>query len=637
MNRVVAGIYDPDRSRGSEHRETLTSALSKSEPAHVEEHGPLTLAFDGPKRVGGTAAGTAGCLLDGHIYNIAEVAGSLGLPAEDPEAVLARGFTTLGDSLLTRLRGDFALVSWDERGDGLLACDQLGGRALVFQRRGRRLLFASEIRYLLRMLPARPEPDPAFLAHWLGLSSPPGDRTIFGGVWRIRPAHLMRFGPEPARPREYWRPRYRETVQISRAHAAAELRTSLERAIERRCGPPHRTGVLLSGGLDSSSVAGLAARSVPKDRAPRAAYSAVFPGHRSVDEAQLIDRLTGALDLPSVRIAVHDGSVLAGAVEYISTWQVPPTSPNLFFWLPLLRRAAADGVDIMLDGQGGDEMFSMSGYLIADRLRSGRLVSALSLARQFPSGLDAQDARRVRARIRDYGVRRVLKAPVAVRKMRDAWRSPQGTSPDWFGAELAQARVDTDEQRSWLDAEQPEWAAWLAHSVTGNATVLAYDYIRQRSKLAGLEARHPLIDVDVIELMLRLPPEFSFDSALNRPLLREAVAGLVPDELRLRTTKSSFDEVFRAALTGPDMPVARRLLEDPRAELARYIDLELMSRELLAAPPTDEHARIDWAVQVWRLLTAECWLRSQADPSFTAALLDGGELRGASYELLPPF
>lgn len=637
MNRALAGIFDPGGGRSGEPRRILTHALAECGVGHIEENGPLTLGFAGPADAGRTP-GRPRCLLAGHVYNIADVARSLGTEADDPERVLERGFSTLGPSLLSMLRGDFAIVSWSEDGSGLLACDQLGGGTLVFKRDGRRLTFASEIRHLLPALPTRPGPDHASVAHWINVSGPPADRTMYAGVQRIRPGHFMRFGPEPAAQQRYWRARYEGTIRVSRPEAAAELRASIERAIERRAGPPGQTGMLLSGGLDSSSVAALAKRSLP-DRAPTTAYSAVFPRHRSVDESQLIDQLARELGLRSVRVAVQEGSVLAGAVEYMSAWQLPSSSPNLSFWLPLLRQAAAEGVTVMLDGDGGDEMFALSGYLIANRLRTGRLLSAISLARQFPSGVGTHDARRVLARFKEFGLRRAVPIPAQVRRLRAERRGPRALAPTWFTDETARAYADTNEEWDWLNAPGPLWAAWREHTLTFSAgPVAAYENLRLRSQLAGLHPRHPLTDVDVIELMMRLPPEFSFDPALNRPLFREAVSGLVPNEVRLRPTKSYFDQVFQEALSGPDLAVARRLLTDPEAELRRYVDIDLMIGELLTpAPPPPGEARLPWATQVWRLMTAECWLRSQADPSFSRTLLDSGDLREPRYELLQPF
>jgi asparagine synthetase B (glutamine-hydrolysing) len=226
-------------------------------------------------------------------------------------------------------------------------------------------------------------------------------------------------------------------------------------------------------------VAGVAASC---GRPPVRAYSAVFPRHPTIDESALIELLTCELELSSFALPVLGGSVVSGAVDYMREWEVPATSPNLFFWATLLRQAARDGVTAMLDGEGGDALFWLSPYLLADRLARGGLRSA-------------------------------------------------------------------------------------------NASV-------------GLHARHPLLDVDLIELVLGLPPELAFDARLSRPLLRESVRGLIPEDVRLRPTKSSFDALFHELLSGGDLAAARSLVLAPDAEVNAFVDPIRVRAELFDKGPS---------------------------------------------------
>jgi asparagine synthase (glutamine-hydrolysing) len=142
--------------------------------------------------------------------------------------------------------------------------------------------------------------------------------------------------------------------------------------------------------------------------------------------------------------------------------------------------------------------------------------------------------------------------------------------------------------------------------------VLARDHVRARSAMAGLEPRHPLLDADVIDFMLGVDPEQGFDPHLSRPLLREAVAGLLPDAVRLRTAKSTFDAVFHRSLAGPEAERIRSLLTAPDAETRPYVDPDAAAR--LVAPEGWRAAGgvQQWGLAVWRLVTAELFLRHQA-------------------------
>src|SRR5581483_3834725 len=126
-----------------------------------------------------------------------------------------------------------------------------------------------------------------------------------------------------------------------------------------------------------------------------------------------------------------------------------------------------------------------------------------------------------------------------------------------------------------------------------------------------IEPRHPLVDVDVIDTALRIDPTLAFDPRFNRAMLREAIDDLVPDQVRLRRGKSNFDALFHQLLAGPELPAVRQLLDPTHAELRAYVDMAALYRELVETDPrTGPEGLMHWAIRVWRLVTAECWLRS---------------------------
>jgi hypothetical protein len=169
---------------------------------------------------------------------------------------------------------------------------------------------------------------------------------------------------------------------------------------------------------------------------------------------------------------------------------------------------------------------------------------------------------------------------------------------------------------AWKQLDGPRWWAHTAHGLTrGIEETGVFEHQRRRASVAGLRARHPLFDLDLVELCLRQPPEASFDPHRNRPQLRAAMAGLLPDSVRLRPGKAWFDSLVIDCLVGADGPAVRALLSDPRAELGAYVDLRRLHDELPIATPPQDGARFGWMHLIWRLLTAECWLRLQASPN----------------------
>jgi asparagine synthase (glutamine-hydrolysing) len=162
---------------------------------------------------------------------------------------------------------------------------------------------------------------------------------------------------------------------------------------------------------------------------------------------------------------------------------------------------------------------------------------------------------------------------------------------------------------------------------------LVYDHLRRRSALAGLATRHPIADVDLLETVLALPPELAFHPRHGRPLLREAVAGLLPDEVRLRAAKSDFNAPFHAGLAGPDLPLVRRLLGGRDARIGAYVDRAALARDLLGAVPAGGGELQDWGLYTWRLVTAEMWLRMQDGVQAQTALRQEVEVLPMDVEI----
>lgn len=578
----------------------------------------------------GTGGLTNGVLavLAGVLDDRRELAGTLGSSPADPQHELAAAaYRRWGVEGLARLRGSFALLLWDTaRGHGLIAVDQLGAGGTVYTRAPGTLAFAAELRDLLPLLDTAPEPSEPALVRWLVDGTRDRGETFLTGVCRLPGGHLLRLDEQAAVPEPYWRPRYGGERRLGRAEAARELRTALERAVVRGCERQPPSGILLSGGLDSTSVAAVA-RAAGRELV---AYTAVFPQHPATDESALVAERTQLLGLPSAGIAFRRGGALAAGLRSLERWKLPPASPNLFFHEPLLQLARREGIATMLDGQGGDELLGESRYLIADRLRSGRWLEAAHLARTHLGPEHASSRAAQRHVVREIAVKGLLPARLH-RWARD--RRPERYAPPWLTDEGSRVYAGGLSRWSWKEARGPRWWSYLAHVVTaGRERAGAHESLRHMFADAGLRGSHPLLeDVDLVEAVLALPPAYGFHERLSRPLLREAVADLLPDRIRLREEKSYFNDVLADAVHVVDEPVIRRLL-GPGAELRRFVRADVFDR--LRAIPEAHRGRRE-TLLLWRFTAAECWLQTQADSGFPAEALQTWELAEPRFELVP--
>ncbi|MGN6586627.1 MAG: asparagine synthetase B family protein [Solirubrobacterales bacterium] len=553
-----------------------------------------------------SVAGGMVCRFDGRLDNAEMLLRELGQDGERAgggsiEDLLARGFRRWGTSLPERMRGDFALLAWDpERREGLLARDQLGVRPLLLAEAGGRLHFAVELRDLLERLRFTPAPDPAGVAHWVALSARPGHGTLYRGVERLGPGELLHLTPAGPSRHRYWEPRFQEPPALRQEQPAELVQEELRAAVARRRDPERETGVLLSGGLDSSSVAAAAGGEL-------VACSGVFPEHPEADEAELIGELRRDLRLGGVEAEVRPGGLLACALEYVAAWRAPQLGWGDFWTLPLLRAAARRGVGTMLDGDGGDELFGPRLYALADALRRGRPRRALELAKRLPGAgphVGRREMAAVFCRIALGGAAPPLPASL---------RPPLGPTgaPDWLDRRSLRLLRRSDDPGAWKRLDGPRWWAASAHGIAYAIEAAGvFEHQLRRATTAGLEARHPILDLDLVELCLRQPPEATLDPRFNRPLLRSAMAGLLPDSVRLRPHKARFESLILACLSGPDAAPIEQLLLAPEAEIGAYVDRRRMADALFGADAVSKEEPFKWMWQVWRLLGAELWLRS---------------------------
>jgi asparagine synthase (glutamine-hydrolysing) len=364
--------------------------------------------------------------------------------------------------------------------------------------------------------------------------------------------------------------------------------------------------VKLSGGLDSACVAaGMTANGFADRRA--LAIGSTFSAHRETDERELIEATARHTHLPLELIAFDsDSSMLAPALEHIARWRLPPGSPNLFVWQPVMARARELGVDLMLDGEGGDELFGLAPYLIADRLRAGRPYGAWSLTGHIP-GIGLNPDRRIRMRmLRHYGLRPLV--PSAVKRYREARRRRVSLGAIVPRAE-AQALADLQTPSHGDRRDGPLWWRFQAESLIDMRDLLDVGaHFRREAADEEIDRRHPfLYDLRLTEAALRLPPQVQFDSIRDRPLLRDALVGLIPEAVRMRHTKSHFTPLLLAGIRADEAGLVEPLRRAD-APVRAYVATASLDRKLEVPPP--ERPMHD-AISMWRVAIANRWLSSQ--------------------------
>jgi asparagine synthase (glutamine-hydrolysing) len=494
-----------------------------------------------------SADGAISIVFNGEIYNHAELRSQLlakghvfATDHSDTE-VLLHGWREWGEGMLERLNGMWAFAIYDSRTRRLfLARDRFGKKPLYYFHRNGTFAFASELTALFEHpLAPRNQSEIArvkFLAHALI----PAPHSAIEGIYKLPAAHRLTIEVERGSPKiqRYWR----YTLEPQNRHKneaalAEELLETLARATRRRLVADVPLGIFLSGGLDSSTIAALAARDVQDrtlqtftigfkepsfDESAFAAQVAEFlkTDHHTdtlgLDAAlEVMPRIFDLLDEPQ-----GDGSLLP-------TW--------------LLCRFARRHVTVALSGDGGDELFA--GYDPFRALRLAGLYSSL-VPRPLHAALRLLAARLPVSHANlslDFKIKRTLRGLDHPSRL---W------NPVWLGAlEPSELARLTDSRFSVEEIYSEAIEAWESCSGTDpvDRTLQFYTEIYlqdgilskadRASMMNSLEVRSPFLDIEVADFARRLPHHDKLRGKTTKYLLKRAVEGVLPHDIIYRSKK----------------------------------------------------------------------------------------------------
>lgn len=456
--------------------------------------------------------------------------------------VLLKAYEAAGIDCLEHFNGDFAFALHDARSRILLlARDRMGVRPLFYTEHQGALFFASEIKALLALPDMLAETDPVALDQIFTLWCPISPRTAYRGIHELPPGHLMlvKNGTHTIRP--WWQLSYPDRADAPRtrpiSEQAEELRALLSDATRIRLRADVPVGAYLSGGLDSSLVTALAARTVTHGLRT---FSLTFRSEEH-DESSWQRRMAATLDTEADSVECTTAAIADSLPAVMRHIECPilRTAP-----VPLYRLAARvreRGMKVVLTGEGADEIFA--GY---DLFREARV-------RRF-CGRQPESARRPRLfqRLYPYLPGLQQQSPDYLARFfafgaeahddplyshRPRFRSTAAAKL-FFSADLKNTLGDYDAAADLADQLPADFSRWHAlHQAQYLETAfLLPGYILSsqgdRVMMANaVEGRFPFLDPRVVAFAANLPPEAKLRGLREKHILKEAARGLVPDAI----------------------------------------------------------------------------------------------------------
>ncbi|RRR66075.1 MAG: asparagine synthase [Candidatus Viridilinea halotolerans] len=531
----------------------------------------------GPYRVGALVA-----VGEVTLFNRADLLAALGdtplaPTCSDGELLLAT-YAAFGPPGLGRADGLFALAIWD--GTCLtLVRDPVGGRTLFYSQAGNVWAAASHLLALRRWPLLRPSLNLSAVQSFLTFAYIPGAETLLEGVYELLPGQYMRLGPGAQRSSGFaWLPQeVPPDPALSAADYIALLRHELEATTQAMLPSDEEVGVLLSGGVDSSLVAALAARL--HTRTPRT-YSICF-GDELPNELAYAGLVANHCRTRHRVLRFSGAQVAAALPAAVAALDCPVgdplTAPNLL----LARTAAADGLRVILNGEGGDPCF-------------GGPKNLPMLAYALQHGLDDPAAL----------------AHTYLRSYRKGYAElPRLLTPEALAA-LQHAPPLEERVQPYLT--NPQMQSYLNRLLYTNVRTKGAHHILTKverlTAACGLEGRAPLFSRAIVATSFALPPALKLRGTCEKWILKQAVADLLPAQI-IERPKSGMRVPVQHWLRGPLHELANDLLLGPRAQ-ARGLFRPALLREWMAG-----HGML-WPRQgmaLWMLVTLELWLRVYVD------------------------
>jgi asparagine synthase (glutamine-hydrolysing) len=568
---------------------------------------------------------------DARLDNRDELIDALNLPASesppaDSELILA-SYLRWGDRCPERLLGDFAFAIWDPRTQSLFCVrDHFGVRPFYYHLSSSLFAFATEIKALFAHDDVPRRLNELRVADHLAGVFQDNRSTFYLDVLRLPPGHTFTLVNGNAQLRSYWSlDRSRQITLKSDAEYAEAFRERFVEAVRVRLRSASSVGCMLSGGLDSSSIACVARNLLNQAGADRlSTFSTCFEQVPSCDERNYIETVLSQNGVKPHYIKGDAHGPLRDLSKIHWHQDQPFFAPNFAMVWSIYKAVSEQGIRVLLDGHDGDSVVSHGYDYLRELALAGKWILLARELRGLGKHYGDSSFGLFQAYFAAYGVNPVIKkyGPLRVarrasrailRKIRPAAHS-SGADRDWqslMNPAFAERVAMTERHRAFRKTlgysartEHEAHYRTLAQAVQP----FALEVHNGAAAAFGIETRYPFWDRRVVEFCLALPPGQKLHRGWTRMVLRRAMGGVLPTEVQWRGGKLDFTPSLSYGLRTYDQPQLEQIIVKDPSAIEQYINIDTL-RETYQRLLTDDEVSFHDVFNIWKSVSLAIWLR----------------------------
>ena len=557
--------------------------------------------------------GTVWVIHNGEIYNYSEIRMELETrnhqfkSATDTEVII-HAYEEWGTSCLTHFNGMWAFGIWDSK-KKLLFCsrDRVGVKPFYYTFDGKKLAFASEIKALLTLEELAVMPNEQIIADYLFSNLIDHTReTFFEKIYQLRPGEYLILQDERLTVQSYWDIEGREEVRFAREEDYAERFYELfQDAIRLRLRSDVPIGTCLSGGLDSSAIVCLANRMIFNGQTVnqemvgerQKTFSSCFE-NLAYDERGFIETVINQTGAEKNYVFPQPENLFEDLPQITWHQDEPFGSTSVYAQWNVMQAAKKRGVTVLLDGQGADEL--LAGYIpsfyilftdLLKRAHFGRLIKAIKGFKNRQGRLPSPT--------------RMFAALLPSSTKQGLWHILKG-GVEWSENSFREKYLRILPRPNKFKDSLNDYL-YQMFRFTSLPGLLHYE---DRNSMAfSIEARLPFLDYRLVEYLFSLPSEQKINEGVTKVVLRQALKGILPEEVRNRHDKMGFvtpeDVWFRTALRDP----IHQIINSKTFADRGYFDVSKVNESF--RQHCAEKKNISFTI--WRWVSTELWFRTFVD------------------------